>query len=91
VFQGGDEDRLAARWRRSYYSDPSILDVGQLCVNQTGSVLQVSFRGLPRPARSQITSVRYMESWTSGGDELSGRRVSQRHPFRSDRVQLESG
>ena len=27
----------------------------------------------------------------SGGDEPSGRRVSQRHPFRSDRVQPEPG
>jgi len=78
-----------ARRRRSHRSDPSILDVGQLWVNQTGghgtgSVLPVSLRGLPGPARSQITSARYMKSWASGGDEPFGRRVSQRHPFHSD-------
>jgi hypothetical protein len=92
----GAVDLWRARRRRSHRSDPSTLDVGQLCVNQTGghgtgSVLQVSCRGLSGPAHSQITSARYMNSWASGGDEPFGRRVSQRHPFRSDRVQPEPG
>jgi len=91
-----NESILRTKGIRPDRSDPSILDVGQLCGNQTGghgtgSVLQVSIRGLPGPARSQLTTARYMKSWASGGDEPFGRRVSQRHPFRSDRVQAEPG